>query len=67
MSRLTIFGVYIAVDFLIIAGVLWLAFGERWPARQFFIPAIVLFAMNGLWLIVMTVKNTPPGGGGLGY
>ena len=67
MSRLKIFGVYIAMDFLIIGGVPWAAFGERWPTRKFFIPAIVLFAINGLWLIVMTVKHTPPGGGGLGY
>jgi hypothetical protein len=67
MSRLRIFVVYIALDFLIIAGVLWAAFAERLPARQFMIPAILLFAVNGLWLIVMTVRNTPPGGGGLGY
>lgn len=67
MSRLKIFAIYVALDFLIIAGVLWAAFAQRWPAYQFLIPAIVLFALNGLWLIVMTVKNTPPGGGGLGY
>jgi hypothetical protein len=67
MSRLRILGVYVVLDFLIIAGVLWAAFAERWPARQFLIPAIVLFALNGLWLIVMTVRDTPPGGGGLGY
>lgn len=67
MSRLKIFAVYVALDLLIIVGVLWAAFAQRWPAHQFLIPAIVLFALNGLWLIVMTIRNTPPGGGGLGY
>jgi len=50
------------MDLLIVAGVLWAALVAHWPARQFFFPAIILFVMNGVWLLWMTVKNTPHGG-----
>ena len=62
MSRVLIFTIYVLVDLLIIGGVLWAAFVARWPARQFFIPAALLFALNGVLLVWMTVKNTPHGG-----
>ncbi|HET7872417.1 MAG TPA: hypothetical protein VFL42_07880 [Terriglobales bacterium] len=62
MSRFWIFGIYVLVDFLIVAGVLWAAFYARWPVRQFLLPAAVLFVLNGVWLVVMTIRNTPPGG-----
>lgn len=61
MSRTGIFAIYIIVDFLIVAGALWAAFYARWPATRFLLPAAVLFVLNGLWLVVMTVKKTPPG------
>lgn len=61
MSRAKIFTIYTLVDLLIVAGALWAAFGARWPARQILFLAAVLFVLNGLWLVVMTVKNTPRG------
>jgi uncharacterized membrane protein len=62
MSRTKIFAVYTIVDLLIVAGALWAAFGLRWPARQILPAAAVLFVLNGVWLVVMTIRNTPPGG-----
>jgi hypothetical protein len=53
--------VYVLVDLLIVGAVLWAAFVARFPARQFFIPAALLFVLNGAWLIWMTIKHTPPG------
>jgi len=58
LSRAKIFSIYIAVDLVIVAGVVWSVF-NHFPVRQFMVPAIVLFALNGLWLIWMTVRNTP--------
>jgi hypothetical protein len=60
MSRANIFVVYVIADLAIVAGVVWCVF-QRWPARQYFIPATVLFVLSGMWLVVMTIKNTPPG------
>ena len=31
---------------------------DRWCEKL--IPAAVLFVLNGLWLIVMTIRHTPP-------
>ena len=61
MSRTGIFAIYIIVDLLIVAGVLWAAFYARCPAARFLLPASILFVLNGLWLVVMTIKKTPPG------
>ncbi len=60
MSRAKIFTIYILLDVLIIAGVVWGVF-HRLPVRQYFIPAAVLFVLGGIWLIVMTIRHTPPG------
>jgi hypothetical protein len=60
MSQTKIFTIYVVFDLLIVAGVLWCAV-QRIPVRQYLIPAAVLFVVNGVWLVVMTVKNTPPG------
>jgi hypothetical protein len=60
MSRAKIFAIYVFIDLLIVAGVLFCAV-QRWPVRQYLIPAAVLFVLAGLWLVVMTIKNTPPG------
>jgi len=58
LTRAKIFSIYIAVDLVIVAGVVCSVF-NHFPVRQFMVPAIVLFALNGLWLIWMTVRNTP--------
>jgi hypothetical protein len=62
MSRTGIFAIYIIVDLLIVAGVLWAVFHAHWPASKLLLPAAALFVLNGLWLMVMTIKKTPPGG-----
>jgi hypothetical protein len=59
MSRGWIFLIYILVDLAIVAGVVWCVF-QRIPVAKYFIPATVLFVLNGLWLIAMTVRKTPP-------
>ena len=59
MSRATIFAIYIVIDLLIVAGVLWCAF-QHLPLSKYFFPAVLLFILNGVWLVVMTVKKTPP-------
>jgi hypothetical protein len=59
VSRAKIYALYIAFDLLIVAGVLWCVF-SRWPVRQYLLPAAALFVVNGIWLIVMTIRHTPP-------
>ena len=59
MSRTTIYSLYVFIDLAIVAGVVWCVF-SRWPVRQYLIPAAVLFVLNGLWLVVMTIRHTPP-------
>jgi hypothetical protein len=63
MSRAKIFTVYVAIDLLIVVGVVWCVF-HRIPVSKYFFPAILLFMANGAWLVVMTLKRTPKGGGG---
>ncbi len=58
MSRTIIFTIYIALDLAIIAGVVWCVF-QRIPVSKYFLPAAVLFMLNGVWLVVMTVRKTP--------
>ncbi len=60
MTRTKIFTIYVVVDLLMVAGVLWCAV-HGIPVAQYLIPAAVLFVLNGIWLVVMTVRNTPPG------
>jgi hypothetical protein len=59
MSRTTIYFAYILLDLAIVAGVVWCAF-QRIPIGKYLIPAVVLFVLNGLWLVVMTLRHTPP-------
>jgi hypothetical protein len=59
MSRAKIFAIYIVIDLLIVAGVVWCVF-QRVPMGKYLLPAIALFVVNGLWLVVMTLRNTPP-------
>jgi hypothetical protein len=60
MSRGWIFSIFILVDLAIVAGVVWCVFHQV-PVGKYLLPAIVLFTVNGLWLVVMTVRKTPPG------
>jgi hypothetical protein len=59
MSRAWIFTIFILVDLAIVGGVVWCVF-QHVPVSKYFFPAIMLFIANGLWLVVMTVRNTPP-------
>ncbi len=61
MPRAKIFTIFIFVDLAIVAGVIFCVF-QRLPVSKYLIPAIVLFTLNGLWLVVMTIRSTPPGG-----
>ena len=60
MSRTKIYVTYILLDLAIVAGVIWCAF-QRIPVGKYLLPAAVLFVLNGVWLVVMTVRHTPPG------
>jgi hypothetical protein len=59
MSRAWIFSIFILIDLLIVGGVVWCVF-QHVPVSKYFFPAILLFMANGAWLVVMTVKKTPP-------
>jgi hypothetical protein len=50
---------YIAIDLLIVGGVVWCVF-QHVPVSKYFFPAILLFIANGVWLVVMTVRKMPP-------
>jgi hypothetical protein len=60
MSRVKILFVYVAIDLLIVGGVVWCVF-QHMPVSKYFFPAVLLFMLNGAWLVVMTVRKTPPG------
>jgi hypothetical protein len=60
MSRTKIFVIYSLVDVLIVAGAVWAATVAHRPAKQILLTAAVLFVLNGLWLVVMTLRTTPP-------
>jgi hypothetical protein len=59
VSKTRIFSIFIIVDLAIVGACIWAAF-HRIPVRQFLFPAIILFSLNGLWLVWITIKNTPP-------
>jgi len=52
--------IFILIDLAIVAGVVWCVF-QRLTVGKYLIPAIVLFTLNGVWLVVMTIKKTPHG------
>jgi len=60
MSRGWIFTIFILVDLAIVGSVVWCVF-QHLPVSKYLVPAFVLFTINGLWLVVMTVRKTPPG------
>ncbi|MBZ5506568.1 MAG: hypothetical protein LAO78_14005 [Acidobacteriia bacterium] len=59
MSRAAVFTIFIIVDLAIVGGVLWSAF-QHVPVNKYLVPAILLFVFNGIWLVTMTVRKTPP-------
>ncbi|MGB9120948.1 MAG: hypothetical protein WCE73_10035 [Candidatus Angelobacter sp.] len=59
MPRAKILIGYIVIDLLIVGGVVWCVF-HHMPVSKYFFPAILLFIVNGTWLVVMTVRSTPP-------
>jgi hypothetical protein len=59
MSRVKIFAIYVVFDLLIVAGVLFSVF-QRMPVGKYLLPAIVLFVLNGVWLVAITLRKTPP-------
>ncbi len=59
MSRRTILVIYILVDLAIAAGAIWCGF-HHIPVSKYLIPAFVLFTINGIWLLIMAVRKTPP-------
>ncbi len=59
MSRAKILTIYIVIDLLIVAGVLWCGF-HHVPVGKYFFPAILLFMADGAWLVVIMVRKTPP-------
>jgi len=58
VSRTAIFTIFILIDLAIFAGVLWCVF-HHVPVSKYFFPAVLLFILNGVWLVVMTLKSTP--------
>lgn len=61
MPKIRILAIYGVIDLLIGAGVVWCVL-QRIPVTKYLIPAAVLFVLNGVWLVVMTIRTTPPGG-----
>jgi len=59
MSRAKILIAYIVIDLLIVGGVVWSVF-QHVPVSKYFFTAVLLFILNGAWLLVMTVRRTPP-------
>ena len=59
MSRGWIFTIYILIDLAIVIGVVWCVF-QKIPVNKYLLPAMGLFVANGVWLVVMTVRKTPP-------
>jgi len=58
VTKLKIITIFVIVELAIIGAVIWAAF-HHLPARRYLLTAILLFSLNGLWLVWMTVKNTP--------
>lgn len=59
MPKGRILAIYIVIDLLIGGGLVWCVLAGM-PVSRYFIPAAVLFVLNGVWLVVMMVKSTPP-------
>jgi hypothetical protein len=59
MSRSWIFAIFILIDLAIVGGVVWCGF-QHVPVSKYLFPAVLLFILNGVWLVVMTLRKTPP-------
>ena len=59
MPKARILVIYSVIDLLIGIGVVWCVL-RGMPVNRYLIPAAALFVLNGVWLIVMTVRTTPP-------
>ena len=59
MPKIKILVIYAVIDLLIGAGVVWCVL-QRIPFSKFLVPATVLFVLNGIWLLVIVVRTTPP-------
>jgi hypothetical protein len=59
MSRTQIFTIFILIYLIIGGSVVWCVFHQVLVSKYFF-PAVLLFIANGVWLVVMTVRKTPP-------
>ena len=59
MPKIKILVIYAVIDLLIGAGVVWCVL-QRISFSKFLVPATVLFVLNGIWLLVMVVRTTPP-------
>ncbi|HLY98288.1 MAG TPA: hypothetical protein VKT33_04400 [Candidatus Angelobacter sp.] len=46
------------MDLATVAGVVWCAF-HHMPVTRYLLPASALFVLSGIWLVVMTIRNTP--------
>jgi len=58
MPKIRILVIYIVIDLLIGAGVIWCVLGGV-PANKYLIPAAALFVLNGVWLLIATIRSTP--------
>jgi hypothetical protein len=59
MPKLKILVIYAVIDLLIGAAVVWCVL-QRIPVSKFLLPATLLFVLNGIWLVVMVIRTTPP-------
>jgi hypothetical protein len=60
MPKIRILVIYCVVDLVIGAGVVWCVL-QHIRLMDYLIPATVLFVANGVWLLVMVIRTTPPG------
>ena len=58
MPKAKVLSIFIVVELAIIGACVWSAF-QHIPVRRYLFPAILLFSLNGLWLMWITLRNTP--------
>jgi len=58
VPKAKILSIFIVLELAIIGACVWAAFHSV-PVRRYLFPAIALFSLNGLWLVWITLKNTP--------
>ncbi|MGE5321794.1 MAG: hypothetical protein ACM3SW_02975 [Actinomycetota bacterium] len=60
MPKIRILAIYTVIDLLIGVGVVWCVL-RGISVSRYLIPATALFVLNGVWLLVMVIRTTPPG------